>query len=257
MAEQGEIGSETIGLAAAAVILLLTFGSVVAAGLPIVTAVAGLAVSGTLTGLVAAVIDVPDWSTSLATMMGIGIGIDYVLLMVTRFREWRAAGLDPHAARGEFRAAVRGKRVRVAHRDDDARNACRHDRVGTRRRASGVGAGLERHVHRRAADVPAMVPRRRERRHFRVRPARALVPSFAEDTTVTNDDAAHPRVGRRRVAPAGGELERPRHVAPVVVAERVLHCAARRFLPGASTSASASWKSETSWNARYTDAKRM
>jgi RND superfamily putative drug exporter len=98
MAEQAEIGSETIGLAAAAVILLLTFGSVVAAGLPIVTAVAGLAVSGTLTGLVAAVIDVPDWSTSLATMMGIGIGIDYVLLMVTRFREWRAAGLDPHAA---------------------------------------------------------------------------------------------------------------------------------------------------------------
>ena len=98
MAEQGEIGSETIGLAAAAVILLLTFGSVVAAGLPIVTAVAGLAVSGTLTGLVAAVIDVPDWSTSLATMMGIGIGIDYVLLMVTRFREWRAAGLAPHAA---------------------------------------------------------------------------------------------------------------------------------------------------------------
>ncbi|HET6729205.1 MAG TPA: MMPL family transporter [Jiangellaceae bacterium] len=98
MAEQGEIGSETIGLAAAAVILLLTFGSVVAAGLPIVTAVAGLAVSGALTGLVAAVVDVPDWSTSLATMMGIGIGIDYVLLMVTRFREWRAAGLDPHAA---------------------------------------------------------------------------------------------------------------------------------------------------------------
>jgi putative drug exporter of the RND superfamily len=97
-AEQGEIGSEGIGLAAAAVILLLTFGSVVAAGLPIVTAVAGLAVSGALTGLVAAVIDVPDWSTSLATMMGIGIGIDYVLLMVTRFREWRAAGLDPHAA---------------------------------------------------------------------------------------------------------------------------------------------------------------
>ena len=98
MAEQGEIGSEGIGLAAATVILLLTFGSVVAAGLPILTAVAGLAVSGSLTGLVAAAIDVPDWSTSLATMMGIGIGIDYVLLMVTRFREWRAAGLDPHAA---------------------------------------------------------------------------------------------------------------------------------------------------------------
>ncbi|TDD73050.1 MMPL family transporter [Jiangella aurantiaca] len=98
LAEQGEIGSEAIGMAAAAVILLITFGTVVAAGLPLVVAVAGLALSGLLTGLVAAVVDVPDWSTALATMMGIALGIDYVLLMVTRFREWRAAGLDPERA---------------------------------------------------------------------------------------------------------------------------------------------------------------
>src|SRR4051794_32999697 len=97
-AEQGSIGSEGIGLAAAAVILLLTFGSVVAAGLPILVAVAGLAVSSLLTGLVISVVDAPDWSTSLATMMGIGIGIDYALLMVTRFREWRAGGPGPHPA---------------------------------------------------------------------------------------------------------------------------------------------------------------
>jgi RND superfamily putative drug exporter len=96
--EAAEIGSEGIGLAAAAVILLITFGSVVAAGLPLLVAVAGLAVSATLTGLLIAVVDAPDWSTSLATMMGIGIGVDYTLLMVTRFREWRAAGLDPRAA---------------------------------------------------------------------------------------------------------------------------------------------------------------
>jgi putative drug exporter of the RND superfamily len=51
-----------------------------------------------LVGVVTAVTDVPDWSTALASMMGIGIGIDYVLLMVTRFREWRAAGLDPERA---------------------------------------------------------------------------------------------------------------------------------------------------------------
>jgi putative drug exporter of the RND superfamily len=98
IAEQGEIGSEGIGLLAAALILLFTFGTVVAAGLPIMVAVAGLAVSSTLTGVLIRFIDAPDWSTSLATMMGIGIGIDYVLLMVTRFREWRAAGLDPEAA---------------------------------------------------------------------------------------------------------------------------------------------------------------
>jgi putative drug exporter of the RND superfamily len=97
-AEQGPIGSEVLGVTAAAIILLLTFGSVVAAGLPILVAIAGLAVSSLFTGVVIAFIDAPDWSTSLATMMGIGIGIDYALLMVTRFREWRAVGLDPEAA---------------------------------------------------------------------------------------------------------------------------------------------------------------
>jgi RND superfamily putative drug exporter len=97
-AEQTEIGSEGIALVVAALILLITFGTIVAAGLPIVIALAGLAVSGTLTGVIAAVIDVPDWSTALATMMGIALGIDYTLLMVTRFREWRAVGLEPEAA---------------------------------------------------------------------------------------------------------------------------------------------------------------
>jgi RND superfamily putative drug exporter len=97
-AEQGAIGSEGLGIAAAAIILLLMFGSVVAAGLPILVALGGLAVSSMLTGVVISFVDAPDWSTSLATMMGIGIGIDYALLMLTRFREWRAAGLDAENA---------------------------------------------------------------------------------------------------------------------------------------------------------------
>ncbi len=97
-AEQAEIGSEMIALVVAALILLVTFGTVVAAGLPLGVALAGLAVSGTLTGVIAALTDVPDWSTALATMMGIALGIDYTLLMVTRFREWRAVGLEPEAA---------------------------------------------------------------------------------------------------------------------------------------------------------------
>ncbi|WP_162606660.1 MMPL family transporter [Jiangella asiatica] len=98
LAEASEFGSEVVGLIAAAVILLVTFGSVVAAGLPIGVALAGLAVSATLTGLVAALIDVPDWAPILASVLGIALGIDYVLLMVTRFREWRAAGLDAERA---------------------------------------------------------------------------------------------------------------------------------------------------------------
>ncbi len=97
-AQQGQIGSEGIGLIAAVIILLLTFGTVVAAGLPVFVALAGLGVSSGITGLVAAAMPVPDWSTSLATMIGLGVGIDYALLMVTRFREWRAEGLDPETA---------------------------------------------------------------------------------------------------------------------------------------------------------------
>jgi RND superfamily putative drug exporter len=97
-AEQSEIGSEMIALVVAALILLATFGTVVAAGLPLGVALAGLAVSGALTRVIAALTDVPDWSTALATMMGLALGIDYTLLMITRFREWRAVGLEPEAA---------------------------------------------------------------------------------------------------------------------------------------------------------------
>ncbi|MEJ3748096.1 MMPL family transporter [Actinomycetes bacterium KLBMP 9797] len=97
-AEATEVGSEGIGLLVAAVILLIMFGTVVAAGLPLGVALAGLAVTGVLTGLVAALLDVPDWAPVLASMLGIALGIDYALLMVTRFREWRALGLNPEAA---------------------------------------------------------------------------------------------------------------------------------------------------------------
>ena len=94
LTQSAEIGSERIGLAAAAVVLLLTFGSVIAAGLPILIAVVGLAASVLLTTVVAAALPVPDWSTSLVAMMVLGVGIDYTLLMVTRFREWRGHGLS-------------------------------------------------------------------------------------------------------------------------------------------------------------------
>jgi len=99
MADQPEGDStEMIGLIAAAVILLITFGSVVAAGLPLGVAIAGLVVSSSLVGVVAAMVDVPDFAPIIAAMLGIAIGIDYALLLVTRFREWRAVGLDPEAA---------------------------------------------------------------------------------------------------------------------------------------------------------------
>jgi putative drug exporter of the RND superfamily len=90
--------SELLGLLAAALVLLVTFGSVVAAGLPLAVAVGGLVVSASLVGLVAAVFDVPDFAPIIGAMLGIAVGIDYALLLVTRFREWRAIGLDPESA---------------------------------------------------------------------------------------------------------------------------------------------------------------
>ena len=69
-AQEGEISSEMVGLAIAALVLLLTFGSIVAAGLPLATALFGLGISSALIGLLAAVIDVPDWAPALASMLG-------------------------------------------------------------------------------------------------------------------------------------------------------------------------------------------
>ena len=98
LAEANRSGSEMIGLIAAAVILLLMFGSVVAAGLPLAMAIGALAVSSSLVGLSAAVVDVPDFAPVIGMALGLALGIDYALLMVTRFREWRALGLDPESA---------------------------------------------------------------------------------------------------------------------------------------------------------------
>jgi len=98
LAEANRSGSEMVGLLAAAVILLVMFGSVVAAGLPLAMAIGGLAVSAGLIGVAAAVVDVPDFAPLIGMTLGIALGIDYALLMVTRFREWRAMGLSSEAA---------------------------------------------------------------------------------------------------------------------------------------------------------------
>jgi RND superfamily putative drug exporter len=98
VAEVAEVSSEAVGLAAAAVILLVTFGSIVAAGLPILIALLGLGIGAALIGIVTQVVDIPDWGPQLAAMMALGVGIDYVLLMITRYREFLAEGLEPREA---------------------------------------------------------------------------------------------------------------------------------------------------------------
>ena len=86
--EQAGFGISTaVGLLAAIVILLLTFGSVVAMGLPIVTALFGLGTGLGVIALFTHVVDTPNFSSELAAMIGLGVGIDYALFILTRFRE--------------------------------------------------------------------------------------------------------------------------------------------------------------------------
>jgi len=83
----GVPASEGVGLLAAVVILLIAFGSVVAMGLPIVTAIAGIAIGLAGVELWAAVVPTPDFTVQVASMVGIGVGIDYALFIVTRYRQ--------------------------------------------------------------------------------------------------------------------------------------------------------------------------
>jgi RND superfamily putative drug exporter len=79
--------STAVGLLAAIVILLLTFGSLIAMGLPIVTALLGLGTGLGVIALFTHVVDTPNFSSELAAMIGLGVGIDYALFILTRFRE--------------------------------------------------------------------------------------------------------------------------------------------------------------------------
>jgi putative drug exporter of the RND superfamily len=98
-AQTTSLGSATaLGLAAAIVVLLITFGSVVAMGLPIVTALLGLGTAFGLIALASHVIGMPDFASELAAMIGLGVGIDYALFIVTRFRENRRGGDDVPSA---------------------------------------------------------------------------------------------------------------------------------------------------------------
>jgi RND superfamily putative drug exporter len=98
-AAQSQSSPEGLGFLGAAIVLLIAFGSVVAAGLPLAIALIGLGISsGGLIALLANVIDVPDWTTAVSGLIGIGVGIDYSLLVLTRFRAAMNEGKDRHDA---------------------------------------------------------------------------------------------------------------------------------------------------------------
>ncbi|MFD3928355.1 MMPL family transporter [Streptomyces sp. NPDC058614] len=92
--------TELIGIAVAAVVLLIVFGSVVAAGLPLITALLGIGTGvATITAL-ASTIGFSSTTTTLALMLGLAVGIDYALFILSRYRTEREEGRDPEEAAG-------------------------------------------------------------------------------------------------------------------------------------------------------------
>jgi putative drug exporter of the RND superfamily len=97
--QKPSLGAATgVGLIAAMIVLFVTFGSLIGMGLPIITALLGLGTGIGLAGLASQVIDMPTFATELAAMIGLGVGIDYALFIVTRFREDYLRHGDVHTA---------------------------------------------------------------------------------------------------------------------------------------------------------------
>lgn len=84
--------SELIGLGFAIVVLILAFGSVLAMGLPIGVALFGVGIGSSLVALISHIVTIPDFATTLGAMIGLAVGIDYALFIVTRFREMTREG---------------------------------------------------------------------------------------------------------------------------------------------------------------------
>ena len=103
---QDDPSSELIGIGVAIIVLLVAFGSVVAMGLPIATALTGIFVGAAGVGVLSAVMDVPEFSLILCMMIGLGVGIDYALFIVTRHRQHLHDGMTVEDAAGTANATA-------------------------------------------------------------------------------------------------------------------------------------------------------
>ena len=111
--KSSDVTAELIGFGVALVVLLIGFGSLIGAALPLVTALFSVGVGVSLLGIVSAVITFGTASPTLAIMIGLGVGIDYAVFLVTRFRQALMEGAEPAEAAGEC-VATSGRAVIVA-----------------------------------------------------------------------------------------------------------------------------------------------
>ncbi|MDA1257032.1 MAG: MMPL family transporter [Chloroflexi bacterium] len=98
LAESDLATGETIGIGIAIIILALVFGAVVAAFIPIILAIVAVFTAIGLTGIIGQFVELNEFVPNIITMMGLAVGIDYSLFILSRYREERAKGLDRQAA---------------------------------------------------------------------------------------------------------------------------------------------------------------
>jgi len=96
LAEQDLVTGETIGISVAIIILALVFGAVTAALIPVVLAVASIFVAIGLVAILGQAVDLNDFVPNIMTMMGLAVGIDYCLFILSRYKEERQKGFDKH-----------------------------------------------------------------------------------------------------------------------------------------------------------------
>ena len=94
LAEKDLVTGETIGISVALIILALVFGSVTSAFIPVIMAIVAIFVAIGMVSIVGQVVDLNDFVTNIMTMMGLAVGIDYCLFILSRYREERDAGID-------------------------------------------------------------------------------------------------------------------------------------------------------------------
>lgn len=100
MAEQEAAGTEAVGIIVAAVVLVITFGSLIAAGLPLLTAILGVVTGMAAITAASGFMDIGSSTPTLALMLGLAVGIDYALFIVSRYRHELAVGRDGEEAAG-------------------------------------------------------------------------------------------------------------------------------------------------------------
>ncbi|NEA31674.1 MMPL family transporter [Streptomyces sp. SID13031] len=98
--QEPQSATEVIGIGVAAVVLLITFGSLVAAGLPLLSAIIGAGIGATAITAATGFIDIGSGTPILAVMIGLAVSIDYALFIMSRYRHELSSGLEPEEAVG-------------------------------------------------------------------------------------------------------------------------------------------------------------